>query len=83
MKSIIDNYDILIEDSHEKKLLSALNRIQKAHDEIIDMGYTAYVEAEGNYNVMNGETHAGVFLHAENRNVVASVSLKCIDMGAW
>lgn len=83
MKSSIDNYDKLIDPSHKTKLLSALNRIQKAHKEIMDMGYSAYVEAEGSYNVLNGESHCGAGLRAQNENVVASVYLQGIDMGAW
>jgi hypothetical protein len=83
MKAQIDNHDKLIDPSHAKKILSALNRIQKAHFEILDLGYSAYVEAEGYYNVMNGETHDRRTGESHQDNVAASAMLGPIDMGGW
>lgn len=83
MKSTIDNEDKLIDPSHEKKLLSALNRLQKATKDIEKLGYTMYMEAEGGFNVMNGSTHSGIGQQSNQENIVASVRVSSVDCGAW
>ena len=87
MKAMIENYDLLEEEDHEKKILSALNRIKKAVDEInaLSSNYSVYMAEHGSFNVMNVEKAGG---YKNNLNyttdmVVANVSIDGIDAGAW
>ncbi|MDM1045895.1 hypothetical protein HX004_14140 [Myroides sp. 1354] len=82
--AMIDNHDILKDESHEKKLKSCLNRIAKACKEIEGMDYEMYVSAHGGFNVMNTDDvpckHGSDF-HSDQ--VVASVQISCMDCGDW
>lgn len=87
MKAIIENYDLLERYAHEKKLLSALNRVKKAIDEInaLSDNYSVYMAEHGSLNVMN-VTRAGGYKKALDYTtdmVVANVSIEGIDAGAW
>lgn len=83
-KAYIEDEDLLIEESHEKKLLSALNRISKAMNEIESLGYEMYVSADS-FNVMNVDGAGGYKnqLDYTADMVVASFHHSGIDMGDW
>lgn len=78
----IENEDKLIDESHEKKLRSIANRISKANKELIELGYTSYLSAHGNWNIMNGDSH-GSKAEPLREKVLASFSLDHIDAGDW
>ncbi len=82
--AVIENEDILKNPEHEKKILSAVRRIEKASEEISKMGYTIYVSAHGSLNIMNTDDvpyendmdfHSG--------QVVAHGNMKSTDCGDW
>ena len=85
MKAMIENEELLIKESDEKKILSSLNRIKKALDEITALGYEVYMAEHGSFNVMNVEG-AGGYKHQLDFDydmVVASITVSGIDGGAW
>ncbi|WP_407498832.1 hypothetical protein [Elizabethkingia anophelis] len=80
----IDNYEILKGSEHEKKLLSAIKRIEKATNEISQMGYRIYISAHGNLNVMNVDDvpyEYGPDFH--QKQIVASGNMESTDCGDW
>lgn len=85
MKAYIENEDLLIRDTDEKKILSALNRAKKAIEEISDLGYEIYLAEHGSLNVMNVKDSGGYKhqLDYDSDMVVANVSISGIDAGAW
>lgn len=87
MKAVIENYDLLEEEGHEKKILSALNRIKKAVDDInkLSNNYSVYMAEHGSFNVMNVEKSGGYKNHLDYDcdMVVANVTVSGIDGGAW
>lgn len=78
----IENREKLINESDEKRLRSIANRITKANKELIKMGYTSYLSAHGNWNVMNGDSH-GDYQQRLDENVVFNFVLDKIDYGDW
>lgn len=87
MKAIIENYDLLEDEDHEKKILSALNRIKKAIDDInnLSSNYSVYMAEHGSFNVMNVEKSGGYkrYLDYDTDMVVANVNVDGIGGGAW
>lgn len=82
--TMIDNEEILKDESHKKKILSALNRVSKATKEITNLGYSIYVSAHGGFNVMNVDDVPYLNnsdYHSEQQ--VASTQLECVDVGDW
>ena len=75
MASTIDNENKLINGSDKKVILSALNRINKAFNEINKLGYSIYVTSDS-VNVMVDKTQ-------NSSDVIAAVSVYGIDCGAW
>ncbi|MDQ8748355.1 hypothetical protein [Elizabethkingia miricola] len=82
--AIIENEDILKDPEHEKKLLSAIKRIEKASKEISSMGYIIYVSAHGSLNMMNIDDvpHESSF-DFHDKQVVASGNMESTDCGDW
>lgn len=78
----IENEDKLIEESHEAKLKAIANRIYKANEELIALGYTTYISSHGSWNIMNGDSH-GKGAEALRGNAVANFHLYRLDAGDW
>ena len=78
----IENYELLKQIDHDKKILSAVRRIEKATKEIAEMGYIIYVSAHGSLNIMNTDDapyqHQFDFHHDQ---VVATGEMKKTDCG--
>lgn len=66
----------------EKKLNSIARRMQKASNEIVEMGFNIYLSAHGNVNIMNGESHDGN-QHPIHENVVFNFYVNGWDAGDW
>lgn len=80
----IENEEILKDSSHEKRLLSAIRRIEKASKEISEMGYTIYISAHGGLNVLNVDDvpYLNSFdFHSDQ--VVAFGDMERTDCGDW
>lgn len=75
MKASIDNADKLINPSHTKEILSALNRINKGFQDLNNLGYGIYITPDS-VNVMNDSTQ-------NHDDVVASISIRGVDCGDW
>jgi len=85
MKATIENEELLIKQSDEKKLLSSLNRIKKAVDDINKLGYEVFMAEHGSFNVMNVKGSGGYKnnLDYDTSMVVANIRVDGIDGGAW
>lgn len=81
-KSRVDNEEMLLNAEDKKKLLSALNRISKAMNEIESLGYIMYVSVDS-FNVMNVTKGYNRNLDLEDDMVVASFNHSSTDMGDW
>tara|TARA_R110002051_G_C8314811_1_gene433851 strand:+ start:268 stop:489 length:222 start_codon:yes stop_codon:yes gene_type:complete len=66
----------------EKKLNSIARRIQKASNEIKEMGFDVYLSAHGSVNIMNGESHDSNHQPMQE-NVVFNFSVNGWDAGDW
>ena len=66
----------------EKKLNSIARRIQKASNEIQEMGFDIYLSAHGSVNVMNGDSHDSN-QQPIKENVVFNFSVNGWDAGDW
>lgn len=82
MAVYIENEEMLIDETHDKKIRLALGRIQRAAKEITELGYTLYVSAHGRMNVMNQESYSNN-LDYSRECVVSSVSIDKMDAGDW
>lgn len=80
----IENDDILKKESDEKKILSALKRIEKATKDITKLGYELYLSAHGNLNVMNTDDVPHVYnMDYSQDQIVAYGIIDNIDAGDW
>lgn len=80
----IENYEILKKESDEKKIVSALKRIEKATKEITKLGYELYLSAHGSLNVMNiDDVPYKNSMDFHNEQVVAHGHIDNIDAGDW
>lgn len=80
----IENDEILKDPEHEKKLLSAIKRIEKASKEISQMGYLIYISAHGSLNVMNtDDVPYENDLDFHDKQIVAWGSMESTDCGDW
>lgn len=66
----------------EKKLNSIARRIQKASNEIKEMGFDVYLTAHGSVNIMNGESH-DKNQYPIKENVVFNFDVSGWDAGDW
>lgn len=84
-KAYLEREELLNDPSHEKKILSTLNRAKKALDEIIGLGYTIYVSEHGHFNVMNVEKVPYlVNMDYYYEQIVGSMCVqRGLDAGAW
>lgn len=84
-RAYIRNEDLLINESDEKKVLSALNRIYKASKEIAEMGYSLYLNGHGSLSVMNVEGAGGYIrnMDYEHHMVVADGCMENTTGGDW
>ncbi len=67
----------------EKELKKIAKQIVKANKKIIELGYSSYLSAQGNWNIMDGSSHVGVGASPNRDAVIATFSLDCIDGGDW
>lgn len=81
-KAYIDNEDLLKDESHDKKIRLALNRLQKAAQEITDLGYTIYIAGHGNVNIMNQDEYSNNMDYSQDC-IVATITLDKTDVGDW
>lgn len=80
----IENDEIMKDPSHEKKLLSAIRRIEKASKEIAEMDYIIYISAHGSINVLNtDDVPCKNQLDFHFEQVVASGNMERTDCGDW
>ena len=66
----------------EKKLNSIARRIQKASNEIVEMGFDVYLSAHGTVNIMNGVTHDEHQAQTQE-NIVYDFHINGWDAGDW
>ena len=60
-----------------------MKAIKQLEDKLArDLGYTSYLSANGNWNVMNGDSH-GDYQQRLDENVVFNFVLDKIDCGDW
>lgn len=84
-KAYIEREELLNDPTHEKKILSALNKAKKALDEIIGLGYSVYVSEHRHFNVMNeNKVPHLVNMDLHHEQVVGSMCVqRGLDGGAW
>ncbi len=66
----------------EKKLASIARRMQKASNDIVEMGFTVYLSCHGRVNIMNGSSH-GEHNERLDENVVYDFYIAGWDAGDW
>jgi|TARA_R110000822_G_scaffold289250_1_gene410547 hypothetical protein len=66
----------------EKKLNSIARRMQKASNEIKEMGFDIYLSAHGSVNIMNGDSHDSK-TQPMQENVVFNFYVNGWDAGDW
>lgn len=79
----IRNEGLIRNKDDEKKILSAMRRIEKASKQISEMGYMIYVSAHGSLNVLNLDGRYRRTLELEHEMVVANGSMESTDCGDW
>lgn len=80
----IDKEELLKDPSHEKKLLSAIRRIEKAAKEIAEMDYTIYISAHGALNVLNTDDVPCInSMDFHTEQIVAYGDMDRTDCGDW
>ncbi len=66
----------------EKKLNSIARRIQKASNEIKEMGFNVYLSSHGSVNIMNGDSHDSN-QQPMQENIVFNFYVNGWDAGDW